>query len=563
VKCTTTRQASAAVWAAVILLCGLATPAAGAGVCGNGIIESGEECDPGGGLFCNGDTSQPACTTGAQCGGPTSCYFAFSCCKFNCQFIGQGATCFDGNTCTTGDHCDNVGRCIGMFQPDGTACDDSLFCNGADTCQMGDCSGHAGDPCSPATDCLATCNEASDACESTPFVPCGDDGNTCTDDVCDGSGNCTHPPLPGGTVCRPQATACDVDEVCSGGGAPCPADAFLSDGTPCGDACTTNGSCQSGECVNGVPLMCDDNDVCDGLETCDSLTGCQAGTPLDCDDGLPCTADTCDAVGGCDHMVLPDGSSCDDGQACTIIDTCVGGVCVGATPNFLARVSAKLSSTATAIGYLAVNEPGGTAKFGRSAFMADGSRVTADVVATTSGVSLFDVEANTVRGSGLIRGALSSATLPVVPSWCTMPSSACGGPDVLVGSGEVVRIGPGTYGNVSILKRGTLELDPGEFDFCNVRAKAPTAIRGRGNIVVRIQRDLRTGRGALIEPFAGTTQIWVSGKAKLGTGSEVHQTVLRVPNARLSLGRLVRFDGALCADQLRGSRSVALGCPLP
>jgi len=120
-----------------------------------------------------------------------------------------------------------------------------------------------------ATDCQTTCNEAIDACESTPFVPCGDDGNTCTDDVCDGLGTCTHPPLSAGTVCRPVATVCDVDELCAGGGSPCPADAFVLDGTPCGDLCTTNGTCQAGECTAGTPLACDDDDVCNGLETCD------------------------------------------------------------------------------------------------------------------------------------------------------------------------------------------------------------------------------------------------------------------------------------------------------
>jgi hypothetical protein len=520
-----------------------------------------------GGLFCNGDPSLGSCTTGAQCGGSTNCYFALSCCKFNCQFVGQGATCFDGNDCTTGDHCDNVGRCVGPFLPDGSACNDGLFCNGADTCQTGDCAGHAGDPCAASTDCLATCNETADACESTPFVPCSDDGNACTDDVCDGAATCTHPALPAGTVCRPGATVCDIAETCSGGGAPCPGDTLVPDGTPCGDMCTVNGTCQAGQCANGVPLVCDDDDACNGVETCDSLTGCQPGMPLDCDDGIPCTANLCNAVGGCDNHTLPDGSACDDGQACTIFDACAGGTCVGATPNFLVRTNSKLSSTSTVMGHLAVNEPDGIAKLGRNAFMSDGSILTASSVTLGSGASVFDVQANAVRGSGVIRGTLSAATLPVVPAWCTMPSSSCGGPDVVVGLGEVVRLDPGTYGAITIFPRGTLELDPGEFDFCSLRSTSPTiapiAIRGRGDVVARIQGNLRTGRGTLIEPLAGTTQLWVGGKAKIGAESEIRGTVFFVPDTRLSLARLTRFGGALCVGQLRGSRGVALGCPLP
>src|SRR5262249_10456539 len=294
-----------------------------------------------------------------------NCYFALSCCKFNCQFVGQGATCFDGNDCTTNDHCDNVGSCIGQFVSDGSPCDDGVFCDGPDSCRSGSCDVHAGDPCAASADCLATCDEANQTCVSTPFVPCADDGNSCTADVCDGTGRCTHPALPAGTVCRPAANECDVAETCGGGGAPCPPDVLVPDGTPCGDACTTNGTCKSGSCANGVSLVCDDGDGCNGAETCDPVAGCQAGTPLDCDDGLACAADSCDPVAGCRHTVLPDGSSCDDGNVCTVVDACVGGVCQGTTPAFLVDTNAKLGSLTSVSGNLAVNEPTGIAKLGR------------------------------------------------------------------------------------------------------------------------------------------------------------------------------------------------------
>ena len=47
-----------------------------------------------------------------------------------------------------------------------------------------------------------------------------------------------------------------------------------------------------------------------------------AGTPLNCDDGNDCTTDTCDAVLGCLHSPVPDGTSCG------VLMTCLNGVCV-------------------------------------------------------------------------------------------------------------------------------------------------------------------------------------------------------------------------------------------
>ncbi len=52
-------------------------------------------------------------------------------------------------------------------------------------------------------------------------------------------------------------------------------------------------------------------------------------SPARCDDGNPCTVDSCDVTGACTHVVAPDGSSCDDGNPCTMQDACNGGVCSG------------------------------------------------------------------------------------------------------------------------------------------------------------------------------------------------------------------------------------------
>lgn len=129
-------------------------------------------------------------------------------------------------------------------------CDDGLACNGTDRCDM-----------------------ATGVCTVEPHPGC-DDGVACTADSCgDPSGTCTHAPMdslcPDGQTCDP-AMGCVTPPACSG------------------DA----------ECDNG--------NFCDGTETCDPAVGCRSGMAPDCDDGVACTADSCDpamgAGGACVHI---------------------------------------------------------------------------------------------------------------------------------------------------------------------------------------------------------------------------------------------------------------------
>jgi hypothetical protein len=151
-----------------------------------------------------------------------------------------------------------------------------------------------------------------------------------------------------------------------------------------------------------------------------------------------------------------------------------------------------------------------------------------------------------------------------VSTWCDLPpGGTCGGPDVQVGIRQVVRIDPGSYGRVVVFDRGTLELNPGEYDFCSVRTVPPAAIRPRGNVVVRVHGDLNVARYGLFEPYAGSSQLWVTGKVKVSTSSAIRQAALRTPETPTKLGRFVVFDGSICAATLRASRNVQLGCPGP
>ena len=60
------------------------------------------------------------------------------------------------------------------------------------------------------------------------------------------------------------------------------------------------------------------------------LEGECAGSEAVCDDGNPCTADSCD--GGCIYAPIADGP-CDDGLECSVGDTCQNGQCVADTSN--------------------------------------------------------------------------------------------------------------------------------------------------------------------------------------------------------------------------------------
>jgi len=95
--------------------------------------------------------------------------------------------------------------------------------------------------------------------------------------------------------------------------APCTSDADCDDGVPCTvDSCEVS----SGLCANAPDnAFCDDGVGCTN-DACDPETGCES-TPVDanCDDGIDCTVDACDAELDC--LFTSDPGRCDDGIACT------------------------------------------------------------------------------------------------------------------------------------------------------------------------------------------------------------------------------------------------------
>lgn len=302
---------------------GVCNPAAGA--CEPQPANQGQSCDDG--LFCNGmDTCNNAgqCThAGDPCAGQGECRDACNEATDSCLAAANTPCTEDGNACTF-DRCNGMGTCEHPPRPNGTACDDGLFCTATDACSAGTCVG-TGDPCAGGAECNATCNEAGDNCFAPSTVPCTDDGNVCTDDRCNGMGACGHPP---NTAPCDDGLFCNGADVCSGGecthaGDPCAAGPECADTcdeaakgciTPAGTPCTDDGiECTTDLCLNGTCDHAPLNSRCDQGE-------CVLGT---CAPGAP-GADK----RGCVATPVAEGEQCtDDGFACTD-DTCSGGVCL-------------------------------------------------------------------------------------------------------------------------------------------------------------------------------------------------------------------------------------------
>lgn len=175
--------------------------------------------------------------------------------------------------------------CQAGNKKDYTPCNDGDACTLDTVCLSGDCSGGAPKDC--------------------------DDGNPCTDEVCNAQNGC---------VFNNNTDACD-------------------DGNPCSnnDTCS-NGQCggtDTGECTCTTTADCmvyDDGNLCNGIFACQKgLCTQDPATIVTC----PATNDPCMAVlcnpsnGLCELNPSADGKICSDGNPCTTGDQCDGGQCKG------------------------------------------------------------------------------------------------------------------------------------------------------------------------------------------------------------------------------------------
>jgi hypothetical protein len=230
---------------------------------------------------------------------------------------GDGSQCTDIDECamhTAG--CDPNATCTNTPGGFECACNGPAYTGDGTTCKCA-----AGYTSDGGTGCLKQAMQqcaADSECIDGHCVGLGDGspGGTCCKVACNNPGPCE----------QVAGTACQGGDTCLY--------APIMDDTPCavGDLCATSTkdptkppSCFQGICV-GTTKVCP-TDSCN-VGSCDKTTGACTKTPVSCDDGNPCTTDTCDVKNGCRHTDIA-GGSCDDGDPCTVSDSCSAGLCAG------------------------------------------------------------------------------------------------------------------------------------------------------------------------------------------------------------------------------------------
>ena len=242
-----------------------------AGSSGGGIVKAPET------FVCN------PCTASGQCGGSAD---------KNAKCLDYGK---DGAFC--GRECSSDADCPG----DGYSCKDATSVEGEKVKQ-----------CVAKAQC--TCSDYATAKGMSTW--CGDGG------ACPGKSKCLIPgKAPECQLPEKQPEVCDaLDNDC--------------DGEMNEDTCDDNNLCTDDSCVPfkgcvhiGNGKTCDDGSKCTKTDKC--VDGKCTGTEVvSCDDGQPCTTDTCDKAKGCVNA-KSNGGACDDGDGCTTGETCTGGKCGG------------------------------------------------------------------------------------------------------------------------------------------------------------------------------------------------------------------------------------------
>ncbi len=256
-------------------------------------------CDPGTGTCSNpAKADGTACSDGNACTQTDACS-AGACVGANPVVCTASDQCHDAGTCDPG-----TGTCSNPAKADGTACSDGDACTQTDACNAGACVGANPVVCTASDQChdAGTCDPGTGTCSN----PAKADGTTCNDgNLCTQTDTCSAGACVGDNpVFCTALDQCHDAGTCDPGTGAC-SNPAKADGTACNDgtACTRSDTCQAGACTGADPVVCAALDQCHDVGTCDAATG------------------------ACSNPEKPDGTTCDDGDLCSVDDACQAGAC--------------------------------------------------------------------------------------------------------------------------------------------------------------------------------------------------------------------------------------------
>jgi len=247
---------------------------------------------------------QKECITDGDCNDGLWCTENDVCSNGVCRYTDRDCSGV-GNQCNDGVCNESSNSCIILPKPDGTPCDDGLYCNGDDTCGGGDCSVHTSDPCTYCSSYGCSCDEFRNFC-----VGCTGDSECdgiCspgeTGPFCSGSDNCIYAPngpdlgsCTVGVYTLFDRGICTAHSECGPGGycSMAQEDSYPPQSNGLGDACDCEGN-----------FDCDSD--CDGTDAAKFKTDFgRSGFNSPCINSEPCNGDfDCDVdVDGTDAALF-------------------------------------------------------------------------------------------------------------------------------------------------------------------------------------------------------------------------------------------------------------------
>ena len=304
---------------------------------------------------CGSDTETGPQTLAPTCAVDGDCANGLKCAPAGLCVARSDGGSIDGRTFTTFGDASSSSSSGASSSGASSSGADAGSTGASDTAKKGCISSGECDDGDPCTDDY--CSKG--ACEALPKADCCkvdgdcDDKLGCTADTCTASGMCNH---------TPNGQSCFIDGKCvkkgESGTNPCevcePAKSGTAytaivgpscdDGNPCstGDVCVAGGMCvgqpKQGCCLSDVACVtgsaCKTGTCNKTTNTCKIVTkpGCCTVDTECAGAGEACSKTFCDpATNTCNSSALPDGSSCDDGNGCTLKDACKGGTCQGGT----------------------------------------------------------------------------------------------------------------------------------------------------------------------------------------------------------------------------------------